>query len=158
VIIMDAELKRRILDQAHANIARLSEMKTRAPDPLLDDDAASRSHDPVRRSCPGGRPPPEPTPRGLDTAPTVDWAAIDQRIEQRVEAERAIMLAVVGEALGQAIGDAREEHQKELREQALELKKAVGNLESAIHKLAAAEAKTTIDLPPLPTLRRTDVN
>ena len=52
---MDAEQRRRILDQAHANFARLSEMKIRVP---LDGDAASRSLDPVRRTWPGGQPPP----------------------------------------------------------------------------------------------------
>lgn len=155
---MDAEQKRRILDQAHANIARLSEMKIRLPTPLFDDDAASPSHDPVRRGWPEGRPP------SLDVPPQTDWAAIEQYVEGRIDMERAFMLAVVSEALGEALVEAREAHQKELaaereahRAELVELRGALTRMEGAVHKLAAFEAKTIVDLPALP-LRRNDVN
>ena len=118
---MDAEQKRRILNQAHANIARLSEMRARVREPLLDDDDdASRWHDPVLRSWRNNRlapdePEPEPQLDTMPAPPPTDWAAY---IEERIEQERAFMLAVVGEALGNAIvemqKDARRKDASEL--------------------------------------------
>ena len=38
--------------------------------------------------------PPVPPPRPVDTAKTLDWAAIEQRIEKRLGQERASLLVV----------------------------------------------------------------
>lgn len=162
---MDAETKR-ILDQARAYSAERSELKAELRTRQRFDDASSH-FDPVRRSWPDGRPPPEPPleKQKLDTVPT-DWPAIEQYVERRLEEERSYMLSIVAETV-EAIDLLVTDREKAIDErndttaltqQIAGLKSVCDELRIALGERSKSSSTDVVELPPWPRRTGHDVN
>jgi hypothetical protein len=159
-----------IMRQARKTVARHEIERSQPPKPRV-------------RETEWRLPEPEPPPEyvaGLDTtAPRVDSREIDRRIAAAVakarkewrgeiEGARAFIFEVLGEALGKCWEAQRDDAAAELGDAVRGLNEAFSKLKVEICEMrldlarakesAAIEKLKTIDLPAVPSTRRTDIN